>query len=241
MRIPRFHLDGELREGAIRALPEPAARHAARVLRLRPGDPLCLFDGRGGEHRARVVALAGARMEVRVEEPLAARGESPLALTLAQAVARGERMDWLVQKATELGVAVIQPLITERCVVRLDGARGERRAAHWRAVACAACEQCGRAVLPEVRAPLPFAEWLAGFRGAGMMLDPEAGRGPGALPHPGPRLALLVGPEGGLSAGERRAARAAGLEPVALGPRTLRTETAALAALTLAQALWGDL
>jgi len=180
---------------------------------------------------------------VRVGAPVAPRPESPLALTLIQGVCRGERMDLVVQKAVELGAARILPVLTARSVPRLDGARAARRHAHWQAVAAAAAEQCGRAVVPEVAPPSPLREALAGatLPAVRYLLDPAAGAGPRALPPLGAAAALLVGPEGGLTDGERAAAEAAGFRGLRLGPRILRTETAGLAALAVLQALHGDL
>jgi len=214
-----------------------------KVLRLRAGAPLLLFDGSGAEFPAVIESLDGANVAVRVgvaERPVR---ESPLAVTLVQGVARGERMDYTIRKAVELGVHAIQPLLTERSVVHLDAARGERRLAHWRQIALAACEQSGRTVAPRLYPPLRLDEWLESPIGAALrvLFDPRATRPFATLDLP-PRqpLCLLVGPEGGLSEDECAAARARGFVAATLGPRVLRTETVALAALAVAQFLWGD-
>ncbi len=242
MRPPRLHHPGPLRgAGAELELPEAARRHL-RVLRLRPGAELRLFDGQGGEWRARLLAQGRARLL----EHLPVERESPLAVELAQALARGERMDWALQKAVELGVAALAPVATARCGLRLEGERAARRLRHWRAVVAAACEQCGRNRLPPVAPPRPLAAWLAELGGPGpgelrLALSPGAGAALGELPRPTGPVRLLVGPEGGLAPEELAAARAAGFRPLALGPRVLRTETAGPAALAALQALWGDL
>ena len=239
MKIPRIHVPAPLAEGAELALPEAAARHLLRVLRLRPGARLRVFDGAGREHEAELLAAA----RVRLGAPVRPLPESPLAVTLIQGVCRGERMDLVVQKAVELGAARILPVLTARSVPRLDGARARRRQAHWQAVAAAAAEQCGRAVVPEVTPPRPLAAVLAdpALPAARCLLDPAAAEGPRALAPPGAAAALLVGPEGGLTDGERAAAAAHGFRGLRLGPRILRTETAGLAALAALQVLHGDL
>jgi 16S rRNA (uracil1498-N3)-methyltransferase len=220
-----------------------AAGHAVRVLRLAPGAPLVLFDGLGGEYAATLLAVGKRGASARVGALRAREAESPLDLTLAQGIARGERMDLVVQKSVELGVRRLQPLVTARCQVRLDAERSAHRVQHWRGVVRAACEQSGRNRLPEVLPPQAFGTWLAGTGDAGLrlVLDPGAPRGLRELPPPDGAVLLLVGPEGGLDEAELAATRAAGWVPVRLGPRVLRTETAGLAALAALQALWGDL
>lgn len=242
MRIPRIFVPDELKEGDTVVLPDGPARHVTRVLRLVPGAPLILFNGRGGEYRGRL-RVTGRRIEVEIEDFDRRDAESPLRMTLAQGISRGERMDYTIQKAVELGVARIVPLFTEHCVVRLSGERLDRRIAHWRAVAAAACEQCGRNRIPEIEPARTLRDWLHGLTAepAKLLLDPQAERGPRDLAHPEGGAILLIGPEGGLSAGERGRAMEAGFTSVRLGPRVLRTETAAVAALATLQLLWGDL
>ena len=243
MRLIRVHAAQPLSAGAEVALPEAAAHHVARVLRLRPGAPLVLFDGSGADFRAEIVAVEGDRVRARVVERTAGLRESPLGITLVQAVSRGERMDWTLQKATELGVRAIQPVLSARSVVRLDGQQAAKKHRHWQAIVAGACEQCGRSVLPEVRPPLDLPRFLAEVprEGQRLVLSPT---GPGSLaglPGMAARVELLIGPEGGLDDAELAAAERAGFAPVRLGPRVLRTETAGIAALAVLQALWGDL
>ncbi|MCC7464042.1 MAG: 16S rRNA (uracil(1498)-N(3))-methyltransferase [Gammaproteobacteria bacterium] len=249
MAIPRVYVDLPLASGATVELPALASSHVTRVLRLRAGDALTLFNGRGGEYTATLARpVARDHASVKVDTHAAVERESPLALTLLQAIARGERMDLIVQKATELGVARIVPLTTERSVVRLDERQAARRLEHWRAVAIAACEQCGRNRPPQIDAITDF-ERLAdatcglapGERSPRLMLEPDA---PAALAARAVGLTaatLLVGPEGGWSEREAALARRSGFTACRLGPRVLRTETAPLAALAVLQALAGDL
>ncbi len=240
--IPRFHCPFPLAPGAIVELPAEAAHHALRVLRMKPGDAVRLFDGRGGEWLGRL-RPAGRSVAVALESFDEAEREPPLSVTLAQALPAADKMDWIVQKAVEIGVARIRPLAARRSVVRLSGERMERRIAHWQAVAVAACEQCGRNRVPEV-APLgDLPHFLAKPPVAGevrLMLDPAAEIRLSALPRPAGPVTLLVGPEGGFEEGECAAARSVGFQGVRLGPRTLRTETAGLAVLAAMMALWGD-
>lgn len=224
------------------ALPEAAAHHAARVLRLRVGDGLTLFNGRGGEYASVITAIARNEVQVAVQQHDPVERESPLAVTLVQAVSSGERMDLTIQKAVELGVQRIVPVESERCVVRLKGERAEKRVAHWQQVAVAACEQCGRNRIPEVRMISPLAVCLAAERDDALrwVLLPGAATALRELPRPQQPLELLVGPEGGLTNAETEQALRAGYVSVRLGPRVLRTETAAPALLAALQALWGD-
>lgn len=240
MRIPRLYLPAPLAPEAVLPLGPEQAAYLRSVLRLPADAVLRVFDGSGREHEARL-ELAGRRAAVRIGVAVAPLPESPLRITLAQGIGRGERMDFVVQKATELGVSAIVPLLTARAVVRLDAARARRRHAHWQAVAASASEQCGRATVPEVALPVPFATWLARLRPeVGVLLDPAAATALAAVPVSG-AATLLVGPEGGLDEDEHAAARAAGLVPARLGPRVLRTETAALVALSVLQMRAGDL
>ncbi len=245
MREIRLHVDMPLAAGDVVTLPEAAARHASTVLRVRAGARLSVFNGSGGEYAAEVVRASRAGVELRLLERHAHERESPLRVTLVQGVSRGERMDLTVQKSVELGVAVIQPLLCERSVVRLHGERAERRVAHWRAVAASACEQCGRDRLPEIAPLLDFETWLPQMpaKGLRLTLSPHAGRPLSALAPPPPEhgATLVVGPEGGLSEAESAMLAAAGFTPLRLGPRVLRTETAALAAVALLQCRFGDL
>lgn len=245
MRLSRIHTDQRLSPGALVDLAGAAVSYLTRVLRLAPGAPLILFDGNGGEYAAIFESATRERVRCRVGSFSAVERESALRITVLQGIARGDRMDTIVQKCTELGVARIVPIASERSVVRVSQEAGERKRVHWRGVAISACEQCGRNRIPDLDAPLAIDVALAGARSHArrVMLDPEAPRTlterASAL-EPDENLALLVGPEGGLSDSERALAEHAGFEPCSLGPRVLRTETAALAALSVLQALAGD-
>lgn len=240
MRVPRIHADLSLAPGLDVRLPATQAHYVSRVLRLSTGSALVLFNGDGHDYAGAIEALSRDRVDVRVATRLPASPPSPLALTLVQGLSRGERMDYSVQKATELGVRVIQPVVTTRCEVRLDGERVDKRLAHWSRVMVSACEQCGRAELPELRAPVSLDEW-AGMPASGirLMLDPAAARSLAAI-EPVRAVELVVGPEGGLDEREREGLVRAGVIAVRLGPRTLRTETAGPAAIAVLQALAGD-
>ena len=244
-RTPRLFLPEDLNKGLI-DLHTQHAQYLRRVLRLRPGDSVVLFNGLGDERHAVVDTLARVGSKVRVTQAAEPLPESPLELSLLQAVAKGEAMDLIVQKAAELGVKTISPILTDFGVVRLDDMRAARRVDHWKKIAQSACEQCGRHCPPIINPPQNLAEALANApsNSIRVTLHPN---GPETLHHialeasGASRLWLLGGPEGGLSRSELSQADDAGFRRVSLGPRVLRTETAALAACTLAQALWGDL
>jgi len=243
VRLTRVYVDAPLAAGKRVILEGNAASHVARVLRLRVGDALTVFNGAGGEYAAGIEQVHDGGVAVTIGEQRAIERESPLTLTLAQGVSRGERMDLVVQKATELGVSGIVPLFTERSVVRLGAQQAERKLTHWRAIAIAACEQSGRNRLPNVAPPLSLADWLrsgADRDGGRLLLSPAATSRIDALPRPATSVTVLIGPEGGLTNAEQEAAVAAGFLPVRLGPRVLRTETAAIAALALLQRAFGD-
>jgi len=240
--IPRFFCSQSMKVGRILELPKEVAHHALRVLRLHLGDTIVLFDGSGGEYRARLLDC-GRRPTVQIERFDSVERESPLALTLAQALPAGDKMDWIIQKAVELGVSVIVPLVAERSVVRLAGERADKRAAHLRGVARSACEQCGRNRVAAVEAIASLSNFLAAGLPADMLrlvLSPGGGRKFAALAPPEQGVVLLVGPEGGWSESEMAAIRACGWSELTLGPRVLRSETAGLAALAALQARWGD-
>ena len=241
MNLPRFYCRAALSPGAHIELPEPVARHAVRVLRLPPGAPMVLFDGRGGEYLAHIQRIERERVVAELASWQDVERESPLAVTLVQALQAGEKMDFTIQKAVELGVRDIVPVESRRSVLRLSGDRAAKRVAHWQGVAASACEQCGRNQVPLV-APLEKLEnWLARPAEASLrlMLAPDADEALVDLP-PAPAVQLLIGAEGGLDPQEVLAAKQAGFRPVRMGPRVLRTETAGLAALAILQALWGD-
>ena len=254
----RLHIDHALIPGAELPLPANASRHA-QVLRLQPGAPLTLFDGLGGEWSAEVLAIGRKTVTARllVHHPVERELAAPV--TLAIGMPANERMDWLVEKATELGVAAVQPLVCERSVLRLAGERAERKAAHWQAIAVAACEQSGRNRVPRIAAPLALRDWLAALQDGGPSIAPATGQAPAAAGAcrlvlslapgargvlatlaghpPGAPVTVLSGPEGGLSPAELAAAEAAGFAPVTLGARVLRADTAPLAMLATLAAL----
>jgi len=239
---PRLFCPEPLAAGQVVALPNQAAHHAGRVLRLAIGDDVVLFDGRGGEHAGRITAL-GRKVRVVLVRHDEVEREAPLRITLAQALVANEKMDWVVQKAVELGVAAIVPLATERSVVRLAGDRAARRVEHLRQVTVAACEQCGRNRVPPVAELARLPDFLAAQAASAavrLTFDPGAGQRLSTLDLAGREVLLLIGPEGGLSGNETAAAQAAGFLPVALGPRVLRTETAGLAGIAAILARWGD-
>lgn len=240
MRTIRLYSAQALAPGAAITLEERPARHAQQVLRLAPGAALTLFNGDGRDYTGRIVSARPGQVQVQIEAVGSEEPPPPLQIGLGLGVARAERMDFAVQKAVELGVAAITPLLCERTLVRLSGARLAKRQAHWQGVLIAACEQSGRRRLPTLAPVQALPDWLATRPPGGLLLDPQATRALAGLPAPGPALTLLVGPEGGLSPGERAAARAAGFTGVWLGPRVLRAETAPLAAIAVVQACWGD-
>ncbi len=238
----RLYCDLSLSPGAEIALPAAAAHHAVSVLRLQAGDGITLFNGTGGEYSAQLVAVNKREARARLLEFDPIERESPLEITLALGISAAERMDYSLQKATELGVSAMQPLATERSVVKLSGERAGKRLQHWRHVVIAACEQCGRNRVPAVTPVQKLYAYLAAVDRSRrrLLLSPDA---PTPLKRvtPAASLVLLVGAEGGLAPAECEAAAANGFEPVSLGPRILRTETAPIAALAVLQALWGDL
>jgi len=238
--VPRIFCDIRLGPGAQFALAPDAAQHVSRALRLKAGDALTLFDGRGGEYEAAIQRIDRDRVDVKVGAWRDVEREASVRVGLAQGLPEADKMDWIIQKAVELGAAWIQPLVCDRSVVRLSGERAERRQAHWRRVAVAACEQSGRNAIPEVRPTLTFLSWIAAESEVPRwMLVPGA---PPLAAHAAPAgpIELLVGPEGGLSEREVDLAASRRFEPLSLGPRVLRTETAPIAALAAIHALWGD-
>jgi 16S rRNA (uracil1498-N3)-methyltransferase len=239
---PRFYCPAPLAAGAEAALPSAAAHHATQVLRLRVGDAVTLFDGSGGEYAAQIARMSPRSVGLRVVEKLAVERESPLSITLAQALIANDRMDYVIQKSVELGATTIVPVAAVRSVTRLDGARAERRLEHWRQIVIASCEQCGRNRLPEVQPPCDLRDWLRRPSRAALRLlpSPRAHDSLSALTQPAGAIELLIGPEGGLAPEEEAAALDAGFRAVHLGPRVLRTETAGPAMLAALDALWGD-
>ena len=241
MYRPRFFLDQKLALGAKILLPPGPTRHAARVLRLAAGDTLHLFNGLGGAFVARIEHISKEDVAVQVTAFDDRECVSPLQVMLAQGISSGERMDYTLQKSVELGISAIQPIAAKRSVVKLAGERADKRVAHWQGVVHSACEQSGRNHVPPVGQPLSLAMWL-GQRPTGrlLFLSPLASVRLADLPQPQGLQILVAGPEGGFEADEIAALESADAIPVRLGPRVLRTETAALAALAAMQTLWGD-
>ncbi len=242
MSVPRFYIPPPLPRSATIELPSEAAHHAIRVLRLRVNDAVQVFDGEGRALDATIGEITGKRVLLQDLRACAADVESPLRIVLAQAMCGSEKMDWVVQKATELGATEIQPVQTQRSVAKLAAERAEKRIAHWRSVAIAACEQSGRNVLPAIHAPQDFDAWLESIQGRAcskFILLPD-----GAISlreqHVRGDAILLIGPEGGFSAEEALMAQQGGFVPIRLGARVLRTETAAIAGIAALQTLWGD-
>ena len=242
MRIPRIFTAQPLHFGQEILLPEQAGEHVARVLRLERGHPLILFNGDGREFSAEIELIRGSRVSASVGLSAEPKRESALAVTLVQSVPRGDRMDFIVQKATELGVARIVPTMSQRSVVRLDARQSAAKAAHWRAVVVSACEQCGRNRLPSLDEPRALLDYLGEARGDAvrLVLDPDHGA-TFANWDLGNGVQIAIGPEGGFAPDELEALRISGFERVRLGPRILRTETAAIAALTWLQTQFGDM
>ncbi len=246
MSIPRIYLPGALVSDALVALSTDAAHHVTRVLRLPVGAAVCVFNGEGGEYQAVLHSINKSQVHAQILKYSPREAESPLHVTLAQGIPRGERMDYTLQKAVELGIAHITPLFSERCEVRLLGERLDKRIRHWQGIVISASEQCGRTRVPRVSTPMTLQDWLptsslshASLR---LALDPRA---PRSLAHCTPpddnNITILIGPEGGLSDTEITAAEDAGFTRIRVGPRILRTETAGLAVLAALQVMWGDL
>ncbi|MGH8073342.1 MAG: 16S rRNA (uracil(1498)-N(3))-methyltransferase [Lysobacter sp.] len=243
MRLTRVHVDLPLAPGVELALPEAPAAHLARVLRLGVGDECVLFNGDGSDYAARVLAVGKRELRVAVTAATPVERESPLRIVLLQGIARGEKMDLILQKATELGVTGLHPVTSQRSEVKLDEARAAKRLAHWRNVVTAACEQSGRAVVPEVLAPAALQDALASLPVGGLrlLLDPEGAQSLGTLESINGPVLLAVGPEGGWSPRDHEQLQSAGFQGLRLGPRVLRTETAGLAAIAALQSRFGDL
>lgn len=244
MALTRLYLSSELQPGAELQLNEEQTRYIGRVLRLRVGDSLLVFNGDQGEFNATLTNVSRASASIELQEHRRTETESPLKVHLVQGISRGERMDFVVQKATELGVKRISPVLTEHGVVKLDAARTARRREHWQKIAESACEQSGRIRPPLIDAPLPLKSWF-GQRSRQpdieLVLQPGATKALTSIALPQTKVCILIGPEGGFSDSEYEDAAVAGFIAVSLGPRILRTETAALAALAVLQAAWGDL
>lgn len=243
LRIHRLFVDAELGPRSTVELPEAAAHHAVRVLRLKDGDTVVLFDGRGSEYGARLVIAGRGQVSAETGERRDPERESPLRVTLVQAISSSDKMDFTIQKAVELGVAAIQPVFSAKSLVRLSGEREAKKLAHWRRIVISACEQCGRNRLPEVREAMSVeaCSRTPGEAALRLLLSPEGkARLKDIKPEIGQAVTLAAGPEAGFGDDEEQALQRAGFVPLRLGPRILRTETAALAALAALNALAGD-
>lgn len=239
----RFFSDNTLELGATVALSANAAAHATRVMRLNVGDTLVLFNGDGFDYTCELVSIKKNAVLASIQSSQKITVESPLSITLLQGISSGDRMDYTIQKAVELGVTQIQPINTERSVVKLSAERAEKRVEHWQGVVHAACEQSGRGVVPKIGLPMPLSQWLAKHpqnNACRILLNPIGAKRLAELTKPAVEIQLLIGAEGGLSPQEIDTAIAHGFQSIVLGPRILRTETAALTAIASMQTLWGD-
>ncbi|SDK56496.1 16S rRNA (uracil1498-N3)-methyltransferase [Methylophilus rhizosphaerae] len=239
----RFYSPAQLNIGDTAALSENASAHAIRVMRLKTGDTLTLFCGDGFDYECALTHSEKKVTYAKVLSRTAVNNESPLVIRLLQGISSGDRMDYTIQKAVELGVTEIYPLSTERCVTKLSGDRAEKRVEHWQGVAIAACEQSGRTIVPQVHPPLTLVQWLNQHTVSGclnLLLNPVGAKRLATLDKPEHPIHLLIGPEGGLSPGEIELATQHHFQSIVLGPRILRTETAALTAIASMQSLWGD-
>lgn len=242
MRIPRIYEPAPLSAGQILSLGEDGANHVGRVLRMQPGQELVLFNGGDHDYAAVIRAVTKKGVEVEVTAMTANPVESPLAIHLGQVISRGEKMDFTIQKSVELGVTVITPLFSERCGVKLPADRLEKKREQWQKIVISACEQCGRSHVPEVRMPMELADWMSEPTDElKLNLHPRAEYSIQTLPVPEHGVRLLIGPEGGLSEQEIDDTVKHGFKEMLLGPRVLRTETAALTAITALQCRFGDL
>ncbi|BCT11949.1 TPA: 16S rRNA (uracil(1498)-N(3))-methyltransferase [Neisseria meningitidis] len=239
--MPRFHLPENLSVGQTVALPDNIVRHL-NVLRVRPNENITLFDGKGKAHAARLTVLEKRRAEAEILHEETADAESPLNITLIQSISSGDRMDFTLQKSVELGVTAIQPVISERCIVRLDGERAAKRLARWQEIVISACEQSGRNTVPPVLPIIGYREALDKMpsESTKLIMSINRARKLGDIRQPSGAIVFMVGPEGGWTEQEEQQAFEAGFQAVTLGKRILRTETAPLAALAAMQTLWGD-
>ena len=241
MRIPRIYTEQTLAKGSALELEPGPSLHVARAMRMRAGDSLTLFNGRGGEYTATINTVGKKTVSIDIGDYLDPETESPLAIHLGFALSRGDRMDWVIQKATELGVQSLRPLLTERTEVKLKGERADKKNLHWQQIAIAACEQCGRNKIPEIKPIQSLSDWIESAEAdRKFVLHHRALAQEGGSESPA-SIVLLTGPEGGLSQGEISLAENAGYQALRLGPRVMRTETAPLAAMAILQSRWGDM
>ena len=240
MRIPRVFTPQALTLNSTLELAEAQSHYLSKVLRMQAGRELILFNGEGGEYSAEIFAVHKKQLEVLVKDFLPENRQSPLNLELAIGVSRGERMDWVLQKATELGVTKITPLITERTEVKLSGERADKKMEHWQQIIISACEQCQRNILPELSEPQNFSDWIDTCDAELKFVLHHRNNQGFSKDKSAKNISLLIGPEGGLDNDEIAQAVAKNFSPLTLGPRVLRTETAPVAAISLVQYLWGD-
>jgi 16S rRNA (uracil1498-N3)-methyltransferase len=241
--MPRFHIPQQLSIGAVIELP-PETAHHVHVLRLEVGECICLFNGQGGEYTASLIALEKRRVTCEIKTFSPREVELPYAITLAQALPEGSKMDWIIEKAVELGATAIQPLSAQRCVVRLKEERAAKKSAHWNAIVVSAAEQCGRNRVPHLAELADFERWICQpTLHPRIVLTPRANQSLSdwARHHPAQSVTLIIGPEGGLTEQEEKFACDQGVLPLSIGPRVLRTETAGLAALAALNAVWGEM
>jgi len=241
MRIPRIYTEQHLLANSTVQLEAGPSAHIAKALRMRVGDAVILFNGEGGEYRSSISALEKRHVELQIQDYDRREPESPLVLELGIAISRGDRMDWVIQKATELGVASITPLMTERTEVKLKGERAEKKHSHWQQVIISACEQCGRNRLPSLHHLVDVNDWLPRVDAQRKFVLHHRDDAANKQEQQPKSAAILVGPEGGLSDREIAVAVDTGFEALTLGPRVLRTETAPLAAVAILQSRWGDM
>ena len=241
MPLPRTFIPSDLKSGQKIILDEAPSHHLLQVLRLSVGKPLVIFNNTDKEFNAKICGVSKRRVEAVIEESVSCNRESPLLIHLGQGISRGEKMDFTIQKATELGVRTITPLFAEHCNVKLEGSRLEKRMLHWQKVAISAAEQSGRCYVPEVLPAKSLAKWvIAAKSDLCLIFDPEATDKLNSIKKKPKSITVLVGSEGGLSGDEIKLAKKNSFLPITLGPRILRTETAALAAIGVLQAKWGD-
>ncbi len=248
MRIPRLYHPHTLQVNTIYELDKATVTRLSRVLRIAINAEVILFNGQGGEYQAQITKIEKHKIQVKVKQYRLCEIESPLAIHLGQVIARSSKMDFIIQKAVELGVSAITPLFSERCGVKLDAKRRQNRMQHWQGIIISACEQCGRDRLPTLNEPQILADWIAEYHHNGVLLDPLAKENLHTISKlvaddtdKQMKVNVLIGPEGGLTAAEIAQAQQVGFHGVNLGPRILRTETAGLTVISILQHRWGDL
>lgn len=242
MRVPRLFIDVLLTTGESINLPRDKAHHISNVLRMRIGDSIKLFNDSGADYQSKIIEIGKKSAQIEIGESIQVANESPLTINLCLAVARGQHMDFSIQKAVELGIKNIIPVISDFSNVKIQGDRVHNKLAHWQSIIISATEQCGRSYLTQIQKPVSFSEWLSLDKSkTRVILHPESQQSMSNIHLPDNELTLMIGPEGGFSDAEIVQAQEKGCEPTSLGPRILRTETAVVSAVSNAQQLWGDL